>query len=270
LNRSLVAAALALALSMSLAQSAGAQASFAAAQPAKRVDYWQQREIDIAAQLAPGQDLSAIRLIFIGDSITDFWLLDDNPWATGVKNGRKLWDESFGPANPRNRALNLGISGDRLEHALYRLQPASAGGGGTLDRADLRPEFIVLMIGINNSWDAEEPADASIFAGVKAVIDSIRARKPDAKIVLQSILPTNAEAKNRAIVRPVNANLAKLAASAPYAVHVRWLDLYPSFVDANGAQIPGYFYDGLHPNDAGYRVWRDRLVPFLEGERVIR
>jgi lysophospholipase L1-like esterase len=28
-------------------------------------------------------------------------------------------------------------------------------------------------------------------------------------------------------------------------------------------QISKLFTDGLHPNEAGYIVWRDRLVPFL-------
>ena len=30
------------------------------------------------------------------------------------------------------------------------------------------------------------------------------------------------------------------------------------------------FTDGLHPNEAGYRVWRDRLLPFLDEQRAGR
>jgi lysophospholipase L1-like esterase len=241
----------------------GAQAAeFAATKPTARVDYWQKRQADITAQLAPGQDLSRYRLVFIGDSITDFWLLGNNPWAVGQKFGRALWDESFGSSSA-HPALNIGISGDRIEHVLYRIAAPADGGIGQLDRADLKPDAVVLMLGINNSYDAETPADAAIFAGVKAAVATIHARKPGARIILQSLLPTNDEAKNAAIVRPVNAQLKALAASPDFAPFVTWLDLYPGFVDANGKQIAGLFNDGLHPNEAGYRVWRDRLLPVV-------
>lgn len=241
----------------------GAQAAeFAATKPTERVDYWQKRQAEITAQLAEGQDLSGYRLVFIGDSITDFWLLGNNPWATGQKFGRGVWDQSFGETSAMP-ALNLGISGDRIEHVLYRIAAPADGGIGQLDRADLKPAAVVLMLGINNSYDAEAPADAAIFAGVKAAVATIHARKPGARIILQSLLPTNDEVKNAAIVRPVNTQLKAMAASPAYAPFVTWLDLYPGFADANGKQLAALFNDGLHPNEAGYRVWRDRLLPVV-------
>ena len=41
--------------------------------------------------------------------------------------GKPIWDESFGEAAGKNHALNIGISGDRLEHVLYRLTPVADG-----------------------------------------------------------------------------------------------------------------------------------------------
>jgi lysophospholipase L1-like esterase len=247
--------------------SVGAQAAeFAATKPTERVDYWQKRQAEITRQLGDGQDLARYRLVFIGDSITDFWLLGDNPWAIGQKFGRAIWDECFGAASA-HPALNLGISGDRIEHVLYRIAAPADGGIGQLDRADLQPDAVVLMLGINNSYDAETPADAAIFAGVKAAVATIHARKPGARIILQSLLPTSDEARNAGIVRPVNARLKVLATTPAFAPFVTWLDLYPGFVDADGRQIAGLFNDGLHPNDAGYMVWRDRLLPVIAGPR---
>src|SRR2546428_10876965 len=49
-----------------------------------------------------------IQLVFIGDSITD-------AWRGGEQN--KLFVERWGKYNP----LNLGISGDKTEHVLWRL-----------------------------------------------------------------------------------------------------------------------------------------------------
>ena len=48
-------------------------------------------------------------IVFLGDSITHFW----------ESNGRAVWDRYF--ATGRYRALNLGFSGDRTEHVLWRI-----------------------------------------------------------------------------------------------------------------------------------------------------
>ena len=255
--------ALALALALSWQGSASAQDAFRSTQPTQRIDYWQQRQADIEARLTDPADLSPIRLLFLGDSITDFWMLDENPWLPGKRCGRAVWYESFGDSATANRAMNLGISGDRLEHVLFRLRPRAEGGLGQLDRADMSPEFVVLMVGINNSWDAEQPATDSIFAGIREVVRSVHARKPNAIIILQSLLPTQEIDRDRDVVQPVNAHIAAMAAEPEFAGFVRYLDLYPAFVDAEGLQQAALFNDGLHPSEAGYRVWRDRLVPFL-------
>ena len=235
-------------------------ASFVAETPVARVDYWQKRASDIAHDLAQSPDLSSIRVVFIGDSITDFWHLDANPWSPGKFCGQSVWNQGFGAGLPANAALNLGVSGDRIEHVLHRLLPAAQGGEGWLDRPDLQPARVFLMLGINNSFDAETPAVDSITRGVQAVIARIHERKPHTQIVLQSLLPTDDDAKNRALVLPANARLRAFAEATP---GVRYLDLYPAFVDTSGTQRRDLFNDGLHPSRDGYRVWHDRLTAFL-------
>jgi len=241
---------------------------FASTRAAPRVEHWQRRQAAIEDALKDSQSLAAVRLVFIGDSITDFWLLDDNPWVKGQKYGLRVWNESFAGAVPENRALNLGISGDRIEHVLYRLLPRPAGGLGQLDAPGLKPDFLIVMLGINNTWAAEEPVADSLFEGVRSALIAMHDRQPQARIVLQSLLPTQDEAKNRDVVRPVNQRLAALADRPPFAGFTSYLDLYPAFVDPTGRQIDNYFTDGLHPNAAGYRVWRDALVPFLQQTRA--
>jgi lysophospholipase L1-like esterase len=257
------AMATAIAAVMSLFAFSAEAADFASTRPAARVEYWQQRQATIQAQVSDATRLRAVKLVFVGDSITDFWLLGDDPWIPGRLHGRAVWDESFGGAVPANAALNIGISGDRTEHLLYRLLPKAQGGLGQLDAEALAPEFFVLMVGINNSYAAESPVADSVFEGVLAVMRSLHARKPGARLVLQSILPTSEPARDEAVVKPVNARLVALAKSPEFAGYTTWLDLYPSFVDAQGRQDAKLFVDGLHPSEAGYRVWRDRLVPAL-------
>jgi lysophospholipase L1-like esterase len=241
---------------------ASGAAEFASAKPTQRVEYWQHREVEVNGSVADTEKLRAVKLLFVGDSITDFWLLDDIPWAKGQKCGRKIWNESFNQPGSENFGLDLGISGDRTEHALYRLLPRSEGGAGNIDTPELHPEFIIVMIGINNLSDAEPVVD-SMFEGIRAVVVALHERKPTARIILQSLLPIPDEAKNSNVVRPVNQRLAMLANSQPFAGFVSFLDLYPAFVDGSGKEIVSYFNDGTHPSQDGYRVWRDQLVPFL-------
>jgi lysophospholipase L1-like esterase len=232
---------------------AAAARDFVSTQPTARVEYWQQRQAAIATQVADVASLRAVKLVFVGDSITDFWLLGDDPWIPGRMHGRRVWDESFGGAVPQNLALNIGISGDRTEHLLFRILPKAQGGLGQLDAPELAPEM---------------PVADSVFEGVLAVMRSLHARKPGARIVLQSMLPTSEPSRDDTVVRPVNLRLAALARSTEFAGFTTWLDLYPAFVDAQGKQDPRLFVDGLHPSEAGYRVWRDRLVPALASARA--
>jgi lysophospholipase L1-like esterase len=250
-----------------LGNAAGA-ADFIATKPTPRVEYWQDRYAQIDAAVADVNSLPAIKLLFVGDSITDFWLLDDNPWMPDKKCGRQIWDESFQQPGSENLALNIGVSGDRTEHLLYRLLPKAQGGMGQIDAPQLAPEYIVLMIGINNSWAAEQPAADSMFEGARAVILALHERKPGVPIILQSLLPINDEPKDSQLVQPVNKRLRALAQSESFKGYVTFLDLYPAFVDSSGKQISRYFNDGIHPSLEGYRVWNAQLVPFLAQARA--
>lgn len=258
LTWSRLAAAVITALACAAPASAG---DFASSRPAARLEYWQQRQATIDAQVADTAALPAIKLVFVGDSITDFWLLGEDPWIPGRQHGRRIWDESFGVG--QNHALNIGISGDRTEHLLHRILPRAQGGLGQLDAEPLQPEFLVLMVGINNSYAPEAPVADSVYEGVLAVMRALHARKPRARLVLQSILPTSEPDRDAAVVRPVNARLAALAKTPEFAGFTTWLDLFPSFVDSQGRQDARLFVDGLHPSEAGYRVWRDRLLSTL-------
>jgi lysophospholipase L1-like esterase len=250
------------------AASAAEKPSFVSESPLARVEYWQLRQQAINAALQDRAALPAVKLVFLGDSITDFWQLDENPWVRGQRFGLDSWQPAFVSGLPENRALNMGISGDRTEHVLYRIQPAAQGGLGQLDPPELDPEFIVLMIGINNTWAQEDPVVDSVVAGITRVLEAVHDRKPEARIVLQSLLPTNDPVRNRDVVVPVNARIVELVKRKPYSGYTVFLNLYPLFTDSAGNQKTGFFVtDGVHPNDAGYSAWSARLLPFLDQQR---
>lgn len=252
----------------SLAQQTEAR-TFVSTQPKVRVEYWQRRLAEITSELQEGRNLSSVRLVFLGDSITDFWTMAENPWFPGQRMGRTVWNESFAGEPAKNLGLNLGISGDRTEHALYRILPRAAGGLGELDRTDLNPEFVIILVGVNNTWDAEKPVVESVVAGIRSVVQAVHERKPQAKLILQSLLPLPEVAKNTAVIQPVNQQLRSLAESSLCGGYTDFLDLYPAFVDATGKPIAGSFADGVHPNESGYRVWRDLLLARLDHLRTV-
>jgi hypothetical protein len=46
--------------------------NFMSTKPAVRVEHWQKRQADISSYIAQSKDLKAVKLLFVGDSITDF------------------------------------------------------------------------------------------------------------------------------------------------------------------------------------------------------
>jgi len=227
--------------------------------PARHIDEsadWVQRRYRaIERDLAGGVDLTAVQVLFVGDSITQFYAGDDDAAQAAA------WRAAHGsPASP-NYALNIGVAGDRTEGLLYRLLPKAAGGLGHLDDPRIQPQVIVLMIGINNTWSSAADIIGLTVEGQLAVIRRLRALRPNAIVLVNSLLPTNNLAHDRELVEPINRRLA--AEVARMGTDVTWLDIYPAFLRPNGAGDPTLFKDGVHPNAAGYVRWSAALLSKL-------
>jgi lysophospholipase L1-like esterase len=184
-------------------------------------------------------------VVFIGDSITEGW----------EREGKELWDGRFAPL----RAVNLGASGDRTEHVLWRLREAPL--------ARLEPSVVVILIGTNNVGHGRDDAAATL-AGVNAVVECVRAQVPTASIVVCSIFPRGAQMNAmRGELLQVNQALARTYASAAVQPgergRVQVLDLGTSFVDLDGSIPARLMPDGLHLSPAGYAVWAEALSPLL-------
>ncbi|MFT3788493.1 MAG: GDSL-type esterase/lipase family protein [Tepidisphaeraceae bacterium] len=177
-----------------------------------------------------------VDLLFLGDSITEGWISK----APGVFN------DAFG----KYATANFGISGDRTQHVLWRIA------NGELDA--IKPKLIVLMIGTNNQ---NLPA-ADIARGVTAVVDAIRVKQPEAKVLLLAIFPRSEKPDDavRVKLNTVNESLAKL----DDASHVFYLDIGKVFLEADGTLPKSIMPDGLHPNKEGYERWAKAIGPKVE------
>ncbi len=206
----------------------------AAAIPTARDDaYGAQRSALLGTQIAQ----SKAQLVFLGDSITEGW----GPF------GQSVWERFYAERAP----INLGVSGDRTEHVLWRIEQQNFPG--------LDARVIVLMIGTNNMYTST-PAETA--AGVKAVVDALRARVPAATIVLLAIFPRGRVAADPARQQVAETNRLLRALRLPRKVV--YLDIGSSFVDADGSISPEIMPDALHLSALGYERWACALEPTLE------
>jgi beta-glucosidase len=203
---------------------------------------------DVDTRLNAIADPANIKVVFVGNSITHGWLTA----------GESLWNKYFAKDTCSYYAANIAVPGDRTENILYRLIPTSDGGEyGHLDNVLIDPEVIVLMIGTNNYF--VHTAEQTI-GGISAVIDTLQSLRPNAHIILCSVLPNSISSYNAKIML-INTGAKQLADSDE---KITWLDLYSKFINQDGMQIADLFKDGVHPNFYGYQQWYNALEPILK------
>ena len=172
-----------------------------------------------------------LRVVFLGDSITHGLQFG------GPEAGAAVWAEHFAPLS----AAAFAVPGDKTQHVLWRITE-----GGELD--GLHPKVVVILIGINNLIAKNTPEETA--AGVTAIVQETESRLPGAKILLMGIFPCFV----RGSVQETNELIAKLEDLK----QVYFLDI--------GDQLggPGVYRDGIHPSDAGYRIWAEAMQPYLD------
>ena len=186
-------------------------------------------------------------IVFLGDSITAGW----------SGRGKEVWAQDWAPLG----AANFGIGGDRTEHILWRLKHGNYDG--------LKPKLTVLMIGTNNTGHqgrAMREHDGAIYnssaeqtaEGVAAIVDLLKEKQPDMKILLLAIFPRGATPADpkRALNDQINQLIAKLADNQI----VHFMDINQAFLQPDGTLSKEIMPDLLHPNAAGYRIWSDAIA----------
>jgi len=208
---------------------------FAAQRLADQLQDWNQigRYHDDDARLqARGAEKG--RVIFLGDSITDGWNL-----------------EQYFPGKPY---VNRGISGQTTPQMLVRFYP---------DVLALRPGAVIILAGTNDIARNTGPET------LEMIEDNFRAmcelaQKHGVKVVLCLLLPVSDYTSHKqtdhrppADVLRLNEWLRRYAAEIQGEV----ADYYSVLVDSTGMLKEGYSSDGLHPNDRGYSL----MAPVAEG-----
>lgn len=180
-----------------------------------------------------------IDLVFLGDSITDGWR---------GPAGEEAWKKHFQPLH----AANFGISGDRTQHVLWRIQNGELEG--------IHPKAAVLMIGTNNLGNNTVE---QIAEGITAIVQEIHKQQPQTKVLLLGIFPRSQKAADplRDKIKDINRIVAKLDDGGKT---VHYLDIGDKFLDKSGAISKEIMPDYLHLSKAGYQIWAESVQPAVD------
>ncbi len=212
-------------------------------QPRARTD---QNSLTAHAQLLEKARKGGIDVYFEGDSIIRRWGATDYPAMLAN------WRQNFFGWN----AADFGWGADTVQNILWRLQ------NGELD--GVNPKVIVLLAGTNNVGRVPPAAGddakvADITKGLRAVLDLMRSKAPEATIILTAIFPRNDNIAVVPTINKINANLAAFADGRK----IRFLNINDKLADKDGRLFEGMMVDQLHPTVKGYQVWADALKPIF-------
>ena len=168
-------------------------------------------------------------VVFLGDSITEMG---------------EDWNRFFETSGIRNR----GIKGDTTYGVLARLE----------EIITAKPEQVFLMIGVNDIFSGTISIDETV-ATTGEIAGSILKTSPETEVYLQSILPTRDPERNQVVIE-VNRRLRSLADE----LDVPFVNLHPDFLDEHNMMNPALTTDGVHINEAGYRLWADIIRQLIE------
>jgi lysophospholipase L1-like esterase len=179
-----------------------------------------------------------IDLVFIGDSITEHW----------ERDGKAVWARHYAKYN----ALDLGFGGDHTENVLWRLQHGEIDG--------FRPKVAVVMIGTNNTGDRQEDPRTTA-AGIRRILDEIRARQPETRILLLAVFPRDQQPTSA--LRRLNDRVNAIISGDADGRHIFFLDIGAALTNADGTLSRDVMPDLLHPDDKGYDIWATQMEPTL-------
>ncbi len=197
--------------------------------------------VAVQAKLAP-------RVVMIGDSITHYW--GGVPAAANNVTGPESWQRLFG-STP---VLNMGFGWDRTQNVLWRLRQGEFAG--------LHPGWVVLMIGTNNlsgTSHARANTPAEIVEGIAAIIDELKVRSPQSRILLMQILPRGHRPGDAARA-PIAETNRLIREHFTGQAGVTLVDAGRRFLQPDGTLPKELMYDGTHPTEAGYALWAEELI----------
>ena len=185
-----------------------------------------------------------VDLVIAGDSISHFW--------------EDYGGRVYASLTNRVRVLNCGYGGDQTQNVLWRFRH------GELD--GYKAKTVMLMIGTNNNGiNGYNPTNTA--SGVKACLDLIAAKQPQAKVLLCGYLPRAVGTKDGDVAKDNGANArnrvtTELIRKLADGKKIVFIDLYDKFLE-DGRIPKSLMGDYIHPTEKGYAIWLSAIEPYL-------
>lgn len=201
----------------------------------RKEKWWHQRyQRNVSAKKA---QMEKTKLIFLGDSITE-----------GMYVARDSMEKNWGAFHPQE----FGIGGDGTEHLLWRLRNGEVDG--------LNPNVAVVLIGTNNLGDNNSN---EIYSGVQAVVQELRKRLPDTKVLVLGLLPRGATSDDPLRIRAKAVNDI-LSTGIADGKSVFYTDAEKALLQPDGKLSEEVMPDYLHPSAKGYDVLFTAIKPTVD------
>ena len=186
-------------------------------------------------QLGPPKE-GERRVVFMGNSITEGW--------------SNLYPQFF-EGKPY---INRGIGGQTTPQMLVRFWQ---------DVIQLQPEIVVILAGTNDIAGNTGPSTLEMIADNLFSMAEL-AKAHGIKVILSSVLPVydypwkpGLEPSDKII------ELNKMIRTYAEANDIHYLDYFSAVVDENNGMKEHLAYDGVHPNDEGYKVMSELAEPAI-------
>jgi lysophospholipase L1-like esterase len=167
------------------------------------------------------------RIVFMGDSITEFWSTVDSEYFSGKPY------------------VNRGISGQTTPQMLLRFRA---------DVIALKPTAVVILAGINDIAGNTGPMTIEMIRdNIFSMIELAKANH--IKVILCSVLPAYdfPWKPNQEPIAKIKA-LNEILLNYAVANNIVYVDYYSAMVDERKGLKADYSNDGVHPNKTGYQV----------------
>ena len=175
--------------------------------------------------------------VFMGDSITDFWVVADPGFFSS------------------NNFIGRGISGQTTSHMLVRFRR---------DVIDHHPEYVVILAGTNDiAKNLGEITLENTLGNIISMCELAKANK--IKPIICSVLPCDRffwrpEVTDQAQkIVELNALLKEYAKSAK----ITYVDYHSAMKNGNDGLPKEYAEDGCHPTKAGYEVMKNIIHKYI-------
>ena len=175
------------------------------------------------------KDLKKENYVFLGDSITDWYPIDE------------LYEENVPIVNSGKAGYTTTDILEKLEKMVYVYNPTK----------------VFILIGINDL--KTDMSEDEILNNIEQIVINIKENRPAAKIYVQSIYPINktenekiihsliGKRENDAIIK-MNKKLELLCKNQ----NITYINMYNKLIDNDGNLALHYTTDGLHLTNLGY------------------